>query len=44
LLVEAYEERHADTLHFKGLRILSMDGTQLALPNWPAFQKGLFRF
>jgi DDE family transposase len=39
LLVEAYEEKHADTLKFKDLRVVDMDGTQLALPNHPAFKK-----
>ena len=39
LLVEAYEEKHSERQRFKGLRILSMDGTQLALPNWPALKE-----
>lgn len=36
LLIEAFEEKHAALTKFSGLRLLSMDGTEINLPNYAA--------
>jgi hypothetical protein len=39
LLVDAFEAQHAAITKFRGLRLLSMDGTEINLPNYAAVRK-----
>jgi hypothetical protein len=38
LLGELFEQEHAPLVHFRGFRLLAMDGTEIDLPQWKALR------
>lgn len=39
LLAQRFQTQHPDAVHWKGFRLLAMDGTEIALPHWKTLAK-----